>query len=49
MTQRMADAGADAVLVVTPCFYKGKMTNDALISHYTKVSFTSRYIFKKNK
>lgn len=37
MTSKMAEAGADAALVVTPCYYKGSMTSDALISHYTKV------------
>ncbi|KAG7219954.1 hypothetical protein INR49_018501 [Caranx melampygus] len=31
-------AGADAVLVVTPCFYKGKMDSRALIQHFTKVA-----------
>ncbi|XP_003728901.1 4-hydroxy-2-oxoglutarate aldolase, mitochondrial [Strongylocentrotus purpuratus] len=41
MTQRMADAGADAVLVVTPCFYKGGMTAEALTNHYTKVADAS--------
>lgn len=38
LTEKMAAAGADAVLVVTPCFYKGKMESCALISHFTKVS-----------
>lgn len=37
MSQKMAAAGADALLVVTPCFYKGGMTNSALTAHYTKV------------
>ena len=37
MTQKMADAGADAVMVVTPCYYKANMTNDAMIAHFTKV------------
>ena len=37
MTQRMADAGADAALVVTPCYYKNGMTVEALVQHYTKV------------
>ena len=37
LCQRMAEAGAKALLIVTPCFYKGMMTNEALISHYTKV------------
>lgn len=37
-TRRMSAVGADAVLVATPCFYKGGMTNNALIQHYKKVS-----------
>lgn len=39
MTQKMADVGAKAALVVTPCYYKGGMNNTALINHYTKVGF----------
>lgn len=39
MTNRMADVGADAALVVTPSYYKGGMHNRALISHFTKVLF----------
>eukprot|EP00916_Digyalum_oweni_P020679 GHVL01034469.1.p1 GENE.GHVL01034469.1~~GHVL01034469.1.p1 ORF type:complete len:352 (+),score=34.99 GHVL01034469.1:113-1168(+) len=41
MTQRMAEAGAAAVMVVTPCFYKANMTNEAMIAHFTKVADTS--------
>ncbi|KAL2089839.1 hypothetical protein ACEWY4_014527 [Coilia grayii] len=41
MTERMAHNGADAVLVVTPCFYRGRMTSQALIHHYTKVADAS--------
>ncbi|KAM3622747.1 uncharacterized protein V6R79_002754 [Siganus canaliculatus] len=41
LTEKMAAAGADAVLVVTPCFYKGKMDSRALIQHYTKVADSS--------
>nr|XP_054766307.1 4-hydroxy-2-oxoglutarate aldolase, mitochondrial-like [Lytechinus pictus] len=41
MSQRMSDAGADAVLVVTPCFYKSGMTAEALIQHFTKVADAS--------
>ncbi|KAG7275178.1 hypothetical protein CRUP_023766 [Coryphaenoides rupestris] len=37
MTERMAGVGADAVLVVTPCFYKGKMDSRALIHHFTQL------------
>ncbi|KAM3864517.1 4-hydroxy-2-oxoglutarate aldolase, mitochondrial [Diretmus argenteus] len=41
MTERMAAAGADAALVVTPCFYKSKMDSTALIQHFTKVADSS--------
>ena len=37
MTQKMADVGADAVIVVTPCYYKASMTPDAFLYHYTQV------------
>ena len=37
MTKKMAEAGADAALVVTPCFYKNQMTVDALEKHFVKV------------
>ncbi|KAK3095291.1 hypothetical protein FSP39_012891 [Pinctada imbricata] len=38
MTQKMADVGAKAVLVVTPCYYKGGMSNDALVHHFSVVA-----------
>ncbi|KAG8435436.1 hypothetical protein GDO86_013390 [Hymenochirus boettgeri] len=38
MTLEMAKSGADAVLVVTPSYYKGKMTSSALVHHYIKVA-----------
>lgn len=41
LTEKMAAAGADAVLVVTPCFYKGKMDSRAQIHHFTKVADSS--------
>lgn len=41
LTQKMAAAGADAALVVTPCFYKGKMDSRALIHHFTKLADSS--------
>ncbi|KAL1005681.1 hypothetical protein UPYG_G00062230 [Umbra pygmaea] len=41
MTERMAGAGADMVLVVTPCFYKGKMDSRALLHHFTQVADSS--------
>lgn len=38
MTNQMAKAGADAALVVTPCFYKSGMTDAAMLSHFTRVA-----------
>ena len=43
MTKAMAEAGADAVMVVTPCYFKSLMNNQALGQHYTKVN---KYIIK---
>jgi len=37
-TERAAALGADAVLVRTPAFYKGQMTTDAFVRHYTEVA-----------
>ena len=37
-TRRAADLGVDAVLVRTPAFYKGQMTTDAFVRHYTQVA-----------
>ncbi|XP_047222817.1 4-hydroxy-2-oxoglutarate aldolase, mitochondrial isoform X3 [Girardinichthys multiradiatus] len=41
LTEKMAAAGADAVLVVNPCFYKGKMDSRAMIHHFTEVADSS--------
>ncbi|KAM8780916.1 4-hydroxy-2-oxoglutarate aldolase, mitochondrial [Rhynchonycteris naso] len=38
MTLSMAQVGADVVIVVTPCYYRGRMNSAALIHHYTKVA-----------
>ncbi|XP_066549498.1 4-hydroxy-2-oxoglutarate aldolase, mitochondrial isoform X2 [Amia ocellicauda] len=38
LSERMAKSGADVVLVVTPCFYRGRMDSRALIHHYTQVA-----------
>ncbi|XP_071792851.1 4-hydroxy-2-oxoglutarate aldolase, mitochondrial-like isoform X2 [Asterias amurensis] len=38
MSKMMAAAGADALLVITPCYFKGLMTSEALIKHYSKVA-----------
>lgn len=40
-TKRAAGAGADAALVVTPFFYKGSMSPDALLAHYAAVADAS--------
>lgn len=37
----VAEAGADAVLVITPHFYRAEMTQNALINHYTVVADAS--------
>jgi len=40
-TKRAADAGVDAALVRTPSFFKGQMTSDILVRHYTEVADAS--------
>lgn len=40
-TRRAAALGADAVLVRTPSFFKGRMTPDAFVRHYTAVADAS--------
>ncbi|NXI68776.1 HOGA1 protein, partial [Anseranas semipalmata] len=41
LTVSMAEAGADAALVVTPCYYRGAMSSAALVQHYTEVAEAS--------
>ena len=41
LTARAADAGADAVLVLTPHYYKAQMTVDALRRHFEAVADAS--------
>jgi 4-hydroxy-2-oxoglutarate aldolase len=41
LTRKVADLGADAVLVLTPCYYKGRMTADALRRHFEAVADAS--------
>jgi 4-hydroxy-2-oxoglutarate aldolase len=41
LTLKAADLGADAVLVLTPCYYKGRMTPDALRTHFEAVADAS--------
>ena len=40
-TKRAATAGADAVLVLTPFYFKAQMTQDALADHYRAVADAS--------
>jgi 4-hydroxy-2-oxoglutarate aldolase len=40
-TTRAAKAGADAVLVLTPFYFKAQMTPDALVDHYQAVADAS--------
>ncbi len=40
-TRRAAGAGADAVLVVTPHFFRGAMSSDALAAHFEAVADAS--------
>lgn len=41
LTRKAADLGADAALVLTPCYYKGRMTEDALRRHFEAVADAS--------
>jgi 4-hydroxy-2-oxoglutarate aldolase len=41
LTRRMAQVGADAALVITPCYYKSKMNVAALEHHYRQVADVS--------
>jgi 4-hydroxy-2-oxoglutarate aldolase len=41
LTRKAADLGADAVLVLTPCYYKSRMSVDALRRHYEAVADAS--------
>jgi dihydrodipicolinate synthase/N-acetylneuraminate lyase len=40
-SRRAAAIGANAVMVRTPSFYKGRMTHDAFVTHYTAVADAS--------
>lgn len=42
MTNAMADAGADAAVVITPCYFKAKMNSSALMEHFTTVADKSK-------
>jgi 4-hydroxy-2-oxoglutarate aldolase len=41
LTRRMADLGADAVLVLTPHFYRSRMSEEALRRHFAAVAEAS--------
>ena len=41
MTTRMAEAGADAAVVITPFYFKNKMNSEALKIHFTAVADAS--------
>lgn len=38
LTNKAAELGARAALVLTPCYYGGQMTDNALIRHFTEVA-----------
>ena len=38
LTRKAADLGADAALVITPAYYTGRMTQEALIQHFAAVA-----------
>ena len=41
LTRKVADLGADAALVLTPCYYKSRMTAEALRRHFEAVADAS--------
>ncbi len=41
LAERMADEGADALLVVTPSYYRGLMSVEVLVEHYEAVADAS--------
>lgn len=41
LTLMAAEAGADAAIVITPCYYKPAMTGEALYQHFTTVADAS--------
>ena len=40
--ESVANSGAEAVLVITPHYYRSAITQDALVSHYTAIADSSR-------
>ena len=41
LTKMAAENGADAAIIVTPCYYKPSMTGEALFQHYTTIADAS--------
>ncbi|HUT87376.1 MAG TPA: dihydrodipicolinate synthase family protein, partial [Candidatus Heimdallarchaeota archaeon] len=41
LTKKAAASGANAALVLTPSYYKGRMTSEALVRHYHTVADAS--------
>jgi 4-hydroxy-2-oxoglutarate aldolase len=41
LVKKVATLGADAALVITPCYYKSQMTEPALVDYYTRVADAS--------
>ncbi|SKC92638.1 dihydrodipicolinate synthase family protein [Maledivibacter halophilus] len=42
LTNKASDLGADAALILTPNYYGGKMTDEALINYFTEVADNTR-------
>ncbi len=42
LSKEAADAGADAVMVLNPFYFKGQMSHEALVSHYHAVAEASK-------
>ena len=48
LTNKMAERGAHAALVVTPAFFKSRMNSGAMLRHYTRVSITTNKFYTKS-
>ncbi|XP_067909237.1 4-hydroxy-2-oxoglutarate aldolase, mitochondrial isoform X2 [Heterodontus francisci] len=46
MTHKMAEAGALAVMVITPYYYRGRMNSAAFVQHYTQVTRMALIVHK---
>ena len=45
MNDHVGELGADAVLILPPCYYKGAMKDEILYQHYIEVAEKSRFPF----